>query len=86
MPYYDVIEHDLTYSFVDLEKIDANATLKVRLNCSRISGFTIDPGEGGGHSTKNVHGSFEQRFSDPTLNKWLRILTSAPKHRNWEKF
>ena len=41
---------------------------------------------GGGHSTKNVHGPFEQSFSDPTLNEWLEILISTPKQGNWDKF
>ena len=31
----------------------------------------------GGHSTKNVHGPFEQSFSDPTLNEWLEMLISS---------
>ena len=40
----------------------------------------------GRHSTKNVHGPFEQSFSDPTLNEWLEILISTPKQGNWDKF
>ena len=45
-----------------------------------------EPPEGGGHSTKYVHGPFKQSCTYPTLNEWLEILISIPKHRNWDNF
>ena len=36
----------------------------------------------GGHSTKNVHVTFEQGFSDRTLNAGLEIPVFTPKRRN----
>ena len=43
-------------------------------------------GPRGGHSTKNVHVTFEQGFSDRTLNAGLEIPVFTPKRRNWDKF
>ena len=75
--YYAELGYVCYYLFIQINN--------VLLTCEVICDLHLFHPQGG-HSTKNVHGPFEQSFSDPTLNEWLEILISTPKQGNWDKF